>query len=82
MAYLYLFVVNHSVICEMNPGVEDTSWSTDTTSPDSVITLGSYVRVCLPLHGLLAALTYIQADHIDILHFLNLLGMTPVLDIS
>ena len=82
MAYLYLFVVKRPVIYAMNPGVGETSWSTDTTSPGSVITLGSYAKVYFPFRGLFFALEYIQAEHIGILHFLSLLGMTPVLVVS
>ena len=36
------------------------------------------VKDLFPLHGLFVALAYMHADHIDILHFLILLDMTPV----
>ena len=62
-------MVKYPVICTITPGVGETTCSTDTSSPGSVITLGSCARVFLPLYEFLIALAYKKAEHIGILHF-------------
>ena len=72
-------MVKRPIIFAMKLGVGEISWSTDTTLLGSVITLGSYVRACLSLHGFLVAFEYKDTEHIRILHLLSLFGMTPIL---
>ncbi len=61
--------VNLPVICPINPGTDDSSWSTDTTSP-GWIGLLKWLCLCLvslPLQGLLVALAPQQSLHIGAL---------------
>jgi hypothetical protein len=54
-----LCLVSIPVICPMNPGVDDSSWSTDTTSPgDRLLLLSPKFFLCLSglvLQGVLVA---------------------------
>ena len=68
----------------MRPGVGDTSWSTDTTSP----TLGGDAPcfdqffAVFERHGRLVAFAYLQALQIGTLHFANLGDKMPCRAIS
>ena len=71
-------------ICAINPGIEDTIWSTDTTSPGLT---GSVVLpqffLDLPLQGLLGvAFAHSHAEHLGAWHFAGLFGTMPCLAIS
>jgi len=52
-------LVSFPVICPMNPGMDDSNWSTDTTSPgDRWLLLSPKLFLCLSglvLHGVLVA---------------------------
>ena len=66
VAYLYLLVVSLPVIWAINPGVGETSWSTDTTFPGVVGVGWLCCLLGLERHRRLVAFAYMHAEQIGI----------------
>ena len=80
VAYLYRFLVRKPVICAIKPGVDNTSWSTDTISPGFVagVLSGPFLRG-LFRHARLVAFANMHAEQHGMGQFAKRFGRIPAL---